>query len=513
MKLIKYRPTKRHSNADVLSRFPLPEVKDECSLEIDEMMPNQVSSVFSLYMTEDKPMLNVELMSRFTKKDPCLAKISYYVSEGWPAKDHQGGQSSESSEFKAFNQRRTELNIEDGCLLWGNRVVVPEKLRPDILRILHSTHMGMSSMKQLARNYVWWPKMDADIEFMVKRCAVCQANQRMPVKSMPHPWVRSQNPWERIHLDYAGPFKGSMWLLVIDSYSKWIEVYNMRNNIQATNTIRKLTILFSRYGLVKILVSDNAPQLTKSHEFSKYCASNGITHIPIPAYHASSNGQAESIVGKFKAAMRRMCQDNTDIELNIAKWLLSYHNTPHSATGTEPSVLMIGRRLRSPLSLVNPLSSGVRLKSLIREQTSRVESEKSLRRLSVGDRVLFRDVLGKSWKPGIVQEVSDKIYVIEAENGSIVRKHVDHVVKHHTEDPLVTEPSQKVIDQKVVGTNEEAVSGTNAALDVQVPPPIAQSTLPRLNDKPVTSPETHNSRPKRVSTQPDRWGYSKLGGD
>ena len=132
--------------------------------------------------------------------------------------------------------------------------------------------------------------MDADIEFLVKHCQIFQANQRMPNKSVPHPWVRSENPWERIHLDYAGPFKEMMWLIIVYSYSKWIEDFYMRNNIRALNTIRKLVIVSSRF--------DNAPQLIKSHEFDHFCKSNGITNIPIPSYHASSNGQAESIVGK-----------------------------------------------------------------------------------------------------------------------------------------------------------------------------------------------------------------------
>ena len=521
---VKYRSTKKHGNADVLSRFPLPEIDDGCSVEMDDLQASEIASVFSLYMADEKPLLNVDLMSRFTKKDPCLAKISYFVSEGWPSSDALPG---DHQEFKAFHQRRLELTLEDGCLLWGNRVIVPEKLRADILKMLHSTHMGMSSMKQLARNYVWWPKMDADIEFVVKHCQVCQANQRMPARSLPHPWVRSQNPWERIHLDYAGPFKESMWLIIVDSYSKWIEIFNMRNNIRAGNTIRKLEVSCSRFGLPKILVSDNAPQLVKSHEFDHYCKTNGITHIPIPAYHASSNGQAESVVGSFKSAMKKMCDDNTDVEMNLAKWLLNYHNTPHPATSTEPSVLMMGRRLRSHLSLINPLSAGGRIKSKIREQESRVESEKTLRRLEVGEAVLYRDVLGKTWNKGTIKSVSDKVYEINAHNGQVIRKHIDHVVKHRAE--IVDGDNGKEDSEKSVLPTDtprspvhQPPSCTAFVPDTQVAQPTAQSTNPTVELSPAPSVNVAqpiaqstpsiDTRPKRTVIKPDKLGYSKLGG-
>ncbi|KAL5260064.1 hypothetical protein ACHWQZ_G010249 [Mnemiopsis leidyi] len=443
---VKYRSTKKHGNADVLSRFPLPETDDGCSVEMDDLPASEIASVFSLFMAEDKPLLNVELMSRLTKKDTCLSKISYYVSEGWPASD------CIADEFKAFHQRRTELTLEDSCLLWGNRVIVPEKLRGDILNMLHSTHMGISSMKQLARNYVWWPKMDADIEVVVKHCQVCQENQRMPP---------------------------------------------------------------NRFGLPKILVSDNAPQLVKSYEFDQWCKRNGITHIPIPSYHASSNGQAESIVGSFKSAMKKMCQDNADIEMNLAKWLLNYHNTPHPATNTEPSVLMMGRRLRSHFSLINPLSAGGRLKSKVREQESRVDSEKTLRRFEVGDAILYRDVLGKKWNKGTIKNVSDKVYEIDAPNGQVIRKHVDHVVKYRAEIAEKSVLPTEVIEKSVLPTKtliSNTPSCANTVPDVQVPLLAEPRTAPIVESS--TTPSTPNveTRPKRVTAQPDRLGYSKLGG-
>ncbi len=66
--------------------------------------------------------------------------------------------------------------------------------------------------------------MDQELENKVKTCQVCQQN-RPSDKSVPiHPWEFPKRPWVRLHLDYAGPVNGNMFLVLIDAYSKWLEV-------------------------------------------------------------------------------------------------------------------------------------------------------------------------------------------------------------------------------------------------------------------------------------------------
>ena len=73
------------------------------------------------------------------------------------------------------------------------------KIRKDILKLLHSTHSDMVNMKSMARNYVWWPKIDKDIEATVRNCQPCQVNQKKPQASIRHPWVKPNEPWERTY--------------------------------------------------------------------------------------------------------------------------------------------------------------------------------------------------------------------------------------------------------------------------------------------------------------------------
>ena len=59
-------------------------------------------------------------------------------------------------------------------------------------------------MKRLARSFVWWPKMDQDIEERVRDCESCQYNRHHPPKAPLHPWEWPKCSWVRLHADYAG---------------------------------------------------------------------------------------------------------------------------------------------------------------------------------------------------------------------------------------------------------------------------------------------------------------------
>jgi len=87
-------------------------------------------------------------------------------------------------------------------------------------------------------------------------------------------WNIPDGPWERIHIDFAGPFEGYMWFLVIDAYSRWVEVFPIKH--ATTECVMKiLNALFARYGICKQIVSDNGAQFT-SHEFKAYCRSYNV---------------------------------------------------------------------------------------------------------------------------------------------------------------------------------------------------------------------------------------------
>ena len=106
---------------------------------------------------------------------------------------------------------------------------------------------------------MWWPKIDIAIEQLSKSCQACQVTGKLPPKVPPRPWNWPNRPFQRIRLDFAGPFLGHMFLIIVDAQSKWMEVYKMAETT-TTKTIDVLRDVFSRFGLPEVLVSDNGPQ-------------------------------------------------------------------------------------------------------------------------------------------------------------------------------------------------------------------------------------------------------------
>ena len=140
---------------------------------------------------------------------------------------------------------------------WGTRVVIPPPRRAALLRHLHETHPGITRMKGLVRSYMWLPHLDAEVEALVKSCAVCQENRNAPANAPLHAWEIPEQPWRRIHIDYGAPWMGRMFLIVVEAFSKWIEAYLLIKST-STVTIQCLRQTFSQHRIPEVVMSDHS---------------------------------------------------------------------------------------------------------------------------------------------------------------------------------------------------------------------------------------------------------------
>ncbi|CAM5076807.1 unnamed protein product [Natator depressus] len=170
----------------------------------------------------------------------------------------------------------------------------------------------------------------------------CQGVRNAPQWAPLHPWDWPENPWQRIHVDFAGPLEGSMFLVVVDAHSKWPEVSIMQYTT-AESTIQKLRGPFSHFGLPEQLMSDNGPQFI-SQEFQNFMKANRIHHITSAQYYPSINGLAERFVQTMKQALKS-ARGQHSVQKRLDTFLLSHRNTPHAMTKASPAFLMMGRQL------------------------------------------------------------------------------------------------------------------------------------------------------------------------
>ena len=208
---IQYKPTESHSNADGLSRLPLPVMQDS-DVGGEGVRIFNISQILSLPVTSKD-------VQQATKLDPILSKVLRYTRDGWPTQV--------PDELKHYYSKKDEISIEADCLLWGIRVIVPKSLQAQVLKTLHEGHSGIQRMKALARSYMWWKGIDQDIESQSKSCKPCQEHKLNPPSAPLHIWQWPTAPLKRIHIDFAGPFQGKMFLIIVDAHSKWPEVIIM----------------------------------------------------------------------------------------------------------------------------------------------------------------------------------------------------------------------------------------------------------------------------------------------
>jgi len=87
-----------------------------------------------------------------------------------------------------------------------------------VLCELHTSHPSIVKMKSLAHVYIWRPGIDKYIEQLVRECETCQSVRNNSSSTLLHPWSWPDAPWKRIHVDFAGPFQGSMLMIIVDAH-------------------------------------------------------------------------------------------------------------------------------------------------------------------------------------------------------------------------------------------------------------------------------------------------------
>ena len=469
-----HRSGKTLGTADTLSRLPLSDTL--------EAVPVPAEWMHFVHTFESEPV-NAATIRIHTAKDPILSDILRYCVQGFPNKV--------DSKFNAFFSRRNELVVQHDCLLWGNRVIVPSSLRKTLLDSLHSGHVGMTRMKELARSYFWWPGLDSDIEQLVGSCDTCLRYKSQPKKAPLHAWEWPSVPWHRLHIDYAGPVDNYYFLIIVDAHSKWLEIYKTKSMTSQT-TISCLRNCFSRFGLPVSVVSDNGPCFISS-EFAEFMTSCGVKHILSAPYHPSTNGQAENAVRTFKDYLKT--NPGSDMQTRIDRFLYRYRITPHSTTGVSPCKLLLGREVRSLFDLLRPKKVEDRVfekqKLMAKNHDPLVPRNFSV---SPNDSVMVKSYSPYStpWIPAkIVSQTGPLSYSCDT-GDKVVRRHQDQILIPSDTVPVggSSVPSTPVVTSPSVGSSSVPVVDSS------------KSNVPVVSASPVKPVELRRSG--RIVKAPDR---------
>lgn len=328
---IKHRPGDGNP-ADVLSRQPL-------------LKATQKSNVADQYVNfvEQHAIpvaMNIDQIVVETKADVELQNTIENIQSGKWGRHH------------SMYSVRHELSVTaNGLVLRGTKLVMPHKLRAGTLRLAHKGHHGIVKTKQALRTKVWWPGMDKDAKQYVQQCHACQCLGQTDPPAPLQPNKMPNKPWERLHMDFLGPYpSGETVLVVTDAYSKFPEVEIMTTTT-AKAVIKRLDRIFATHGLPNEVRTDNGPPFN-SKELEDYMQGRGIIFRTVTPLWPQANGEAESFMKPLGKAIKAAQLEGLDWKEEIYSFLLSYRTTPHSTTGVVPTQLLFNREVRNNIPLL-----------------------------------------------------------------------------------------------------------------------------------------------------------------
>lgn len=523
-----YKPGKNNI-ADPLSRLVVTDIRPVCFDANTEPYVNHIAATSTPIAIKFG-----EINEASQEDDEILAVKNGLATNKW---------NEMAKPFKLFE---TELCFAGDVLLRGNRIVVPEKLRARTIELAHEGHPGITVMKRRLRAKVWWPKIDIDAEKFVKKCIGCTM---VSAPSPPEPLKRKElpaEPWKHLAIDFLGPLpSGHNLLVIVDYHSRYFEIEIMKK-ITAEETIKRLRIVFARFGRPSTITADNGRQLI-SEELKNYCHENGIYLNHTIPWWPQQNGEVER---QNRSILKRLIiSQNThkDWQKEMQDFLLMYRSTPHSTTHRTPSELMFGRTIADKLPYVNePIVEDEELRDRDRFEKEKGKQYADKRRraqentIAIGDTVWLKRLipankLSPTFDPvdyKVISRNGSELVVENISTGTRYRRNVTHVkravrkknkkknalkLNHFTQLMLIiqfffillsfflfvlyTQPTQK--DEEKEEEEPEAKDDAESAGE----PETKDDARPaRKRQPPVIVEKDQNSRPARKRNAPDRFG-------
>ncbi len=213
-----YVPGKQLVVSDTLSRHPQPTISTEVYELVQEVetYENAVSDAWPISQTK------MESVKRETELDFELQRVRKYVTDGWPRYADNVPQA-----LKSYYSARHHMSVFQDLVLYDDRIIIPQKMRSDILQRLHSGHQGIVKCRERANCSVWWPGVSKEIQQLINNCKDClesrPTQRKEPFLTTPLP----DRPWKRNGADICEVNK-QHYLIVVDCFSRYIDISTFR---------------------------------------------------------------------------------------------------------------------------------------------------------------------------------------------------------------------------------------------------------------------------------------------
>ena len=374
---------------------------------------------------------------------------------------------------------------------------------------IHQGHLGTSKCQYRARQCIYWPGINKDIEHLVEACATCQRHRpqepRQPLKPTPPP----ERPWQQLGADFM-MFDGSEYLVIVDYYSKMPIVRKMlTSQCNSAKTITVLKELFAEHGIPEEIRSDNGPQFA-SHLFAEFTKAWNIKHSTSSPRNPRSNGQAESAVKIVKGLLTRAKCSGQDPYLA----LLAYRSTPVDSHLRSPAEMLYQRALRTTVPQrirhKDPYAAAERERLEEHATQSAADHDRTgCRRkapLYAGQSVSVINNDRTLWLPAtVVRAANHGSYIVKVIGGAEYRQARDHIRERHPDAVKPDTHSKVEVAGQPITTpsTSEAVQLQQTPTTPAVQPSVAPTTPKQAAARsPTAATRTQRKTPVTTDVQP-----------
>ena len=371
---IHYRPGKINKDADCLSRLPLDIdtfrelCRETATLDTFQAM---VASIAVDDASEDAEAVSsddedddyeeeclTETMEADQMEDEYIGPVRRIIAGTGerPAELSKMSKVLLRSKNKLYLDHRGLLCRRSGAL---HQLVLPLKHRDMVYDALHTKmgHLGSERTFQLARQRVYWPGMEGDIEeFTRKRCRCLTQRKSRQQPVAPLVSIHSAAPMELVAIDFLHLEKATggqeYILLIVDHFTRFAQAYPTRNKKAFTAAKILFGDYITRFGIPARILHDQGGEFENKlfHSMEQHY---GISRARTTPYHPQCNGCCERMNATLLQMLRTL-QENQKQRWpeELSKLMFAYNSTRHSATGHSPYFLLYGREPLLPLDVV-----------------------------------------------------------------------------------------------------------------------------------------------------------------
>jgi len=316
-----------------------------------------------------------------------------------------------------------------------NPLLIPptsSKEQLKLIKMVHgSGHFDADSTVARIRRFASWPAMENQAKSVIQNCK-CQFQKYGKIAKREVGSHSHSELFHTIFVDFAGPFEPTSnnnryYLVIVDGFSGSVTAVPTASNNWKT-TEAALSNWMAVNDIPKVIITDRA-SIFEGYAAKSFLEQHKIKRLEISAYHQSTNGKAERMIGSIKERLRttEAHPQDWDTHLNSAVRAINNHIGPF---GFSPNEIKFGRTGRGELNPFDPIEMNLHS---IEKKIRKVAEERETARpnLATGSfaKVFLdepRHFLIPRWNgPYLILSRTNHTALLLRSDGTSFRKHID----------------------------------------------------------------------------------------